>query len=72
MGGFCRLMKVAHLEFTERSVVNKTRQRVELMKKTLSLQSLLVTNHAIITPMVKREAMKHTADTRIMGTLLQE
>lgn len=66
------MMKVAHLEFTERSVVNKTRQRVELMKKTLSLQSLLVTNHAIITPMVKREAMKHTADTRIMGTLLQE
>jgi len=43
---------------------------VELMKKMLSLQLSFGTNHTIITPMAKREAMKLSADISIIGMRL--
>lgn len=54
----------------EIAVVNVTRMTVELMKKMLSLQLSFGTNHTIITPMVKREAMKLSADISIIGMRL--
>lgn len=59
------------MELIEITVVNIRRMTVELMKIMLSLQLSFGTNHTIITPMVKREAMKQTADISIIGTRLQ-